>query len=117
MKNQRFRAIVILSLIIFTLIIVRIIFGFIQISNSSDATLPLTYSLTYEDSNLITKKYWQDAKVLEVHNSKTKNSISIIELNKKYHLLIYKEDLIKNVSLSNLISVSFKNEYFYWICL
>ena len=53
-----------------------------------EENLPSLFSLSSEDSNLISKKYMHKIVVNEVLRSKVRNPVSIISFDKKYNLII-----------------------------
>lgn len=68
--------------------------------------LPLTYTITNEDSNLIAPKYQKDLHVIEVRNSKVRHSIPILLFDKKYDLFTYKIDMTGDYTMQSIFSVN-----------
>ena len=71
--------------------------------------LPSEYSLKKEDSNLISEKYRSSLKVNEVYRSKVRNPISLVYFGQEYNLIIYKIDLIKDISLKFIFNTEIKS--------
>lgn len=67
--------------------------------------LPSVYKMTYEDSNLISKKYWEKAIVYEIYQYKGRGPISHFVFDKDYRLAIYKIDLTSDNQIKNLLRV------------
>ncbi|NNV55082.1 hypothetical protein [Limnovirga soli] len=107
-KNRtRIIALSILGIFIFS--VVKIYNGFLQNEKALTEDLPSTYSLTLEDSNLISKKYQGKLKVIEVYQSKVRAPIAILDFDNKYHLIMYKMILQNDVSLENILHVEMKS--------
>ena len=78
-------------------------------NGSFDEDLPSTYILSSQDSNLIAEKYRSNIKVLEVRNSKVRNSISLVSFGNDYSIFIYKLNLKSNIKLSQLLKTEMKD--------
>lgn len=103
-KRKIIRLCILGGLAIFLLF--KIVSGFKQNAKAFDEDLPPEHSLTTDVLNLISKKYRDKIKVNEVLRSKVRSPISLITLDDRYSLIIYKIDLLENQPINNLLSVT-----------
>jgi len=96
-------------IILYIGIIIRIIYAIKQNNDAINEYLPVSYSITSQDSDLISKKYRDKLEIVEVSNSKVRSSISILKFNKNYHILTYKINLEKDASLDSLFIITKKS--------
>jgi len=91
------------------LLIVLIVFLFFAIRETNKAgeeeTLPLTYSFTSEDSSLIATKYRNRIDVVEVNNSKLRNSIATLRFDNSFNIIIYKINTEKEFSMQRILHI------------
>lgn len=89
-RRNRIRFFAIIGLIFIVWLIIRLAIGIKQNRNAFEEDLPLTYSMSLDDSSLFAGNIRSKIKVVEIRNSKVRPSISILLYDKKYHLVTYK---------------------------
>lgn len=90
-------------------LIIKIVIGFKQNATAIEEYLPATYIITSENSTLFAEKYFDKIEIIKVNNSKVRNPISIFLFNKKYHIVTYKINLLKDESLQKIIHTKEKS--------
>ena len=80
-----------------------------KVRSSRAEDLPSEYTLSLEHSGLISPDYTGKIQVKEVRKSKVRNPFSLVVLDQKYNLIIYKIDLSKDNMLRNVISAKHGN--------
>ena len=110
-KGKRVRIIVLIfCLAILIFVIVKLVVAIIETNRSFEEDLPVSYSLTSEDSLLIKDIYRQKIKVNVVHNSKVRGPVSMLFFDQSYHLIIYKIHLLSgNLPLQNILQTQIRN--------
>ena len=111
-RNKRLLRVVIISIALLSFFIylsIKIIEGAKQLNKDFEANLPSTY--TFEDSNLIARKFWPEINVNEIARNKLRNPVSLLVVDKKFNLIIYKLTLQEDRSLNQIISFNRKKSF------
>lgn len=94
------------ALIIFLLAIIYwAILSFKKIFEALDNVEDSGYSISSQDSSIISQQYWPKIKTVEVFNNKVRGPISLLLYDSLYHILFYKINLLADSPLSKIISV------------
>jgi hypothetical protein len=108
-RRNRIRLFAIIGLIFIVWLIIRLTIGIKQNKNAFEEDLPLTYSMSLDDSSLFAGNVRNKFEVVEIRNSKVRPPISILLYDKKYHLVTYKIPTANTIyPLSKLLQVSNK---------
>src|SRR5947199_465020 len=107
-KKIRKRLFILLGISFIIFLAIFIIDSKIATDKAWTEVLPSTYSLTYEDSNIISEKYFGGLKAIEVRRSKVRNPISSMLLNNEYFLINYGIDLTNDEPLNTIIHTQLK---------
>lgn len=76
---------------------------FKSVNEATMNDLPLTQTITSENSSLISKKYISRVRSHENINSKIRSPVSFLYVDNRYHLVIYKIDSVANMTLPALL--------------
>ena len=101
-RNKRLLRVVIISIALLSFFIylsIKIIEGAKQLNKD------------FEDSNLIARKFWPEINVNEIARNKLRNPVSLLVVDKKFNLIIYKLTLQEDRSLNQIISFNRKKSF------
>lgn len=107
-KNIKFITRGVLILILFFLGY-KIYEGFIDTKKALDEDLPSSFNLLKRDSDLISKKFIDKVRVIEVRRSKVRGPISFLLYDSKYFLFLYEMSLSKDKSFKNIFHIENRN--------